>query len=258
MRYLIFFLYPWGLILQVVALVHFIRRRPDGYWLWVIFLGGGLGSLVYLVMEAAPDAKLLGGSFKIFHNRKRLQQLEWLVSENPAPANYEELGDLYYEEKNFARARECFDRAISARTDSPDPFYRRALCAVRVNDYAAAVPDLERVARADAKYDFYRAPALLAECYARVGQTEKADALFEQVTLASTLTQAQYNYAVFLANQGRFDKARQLANRALARGSAMPRFQRREEREWLHRTAALLKNLPRSAGTASVKGAAES
>jgi hypothetical protein len=25
--------YPWGFLVQIVALVHFARRRPEGYWL---------------------------------------------------------------------------------------------------------------------------------------------------------------------------------------------------------------------------------
>jgi hypothetical protein len=30
------FLYPWGAILQVFALVHFFRRRPDNFWFFII------------------------------------------------------------------------------------------------------------------------------------------------------------------------------------------------------------------------------
>ena len=36
--------YPWGIILQGLAIFHFIRRRPDTYWLWIILFGGGLGA----------------------------------------------------------------------------------------------------------------------------------------------------------------------------------------------------------------------
>jgi hypothetical protein len=25
--------YPWSLLLQVAAIIHFIRRRPDTYWI---------------------------------------------------------------------------------------------------------------------------------------------------------------------------------------------------------------------------------
>jgi hypothetical protein len=37
--------YPYGIVLQAIALLHFARRRPDMYWLWIILIGGGLGDL---------------------------------------------------------------------------------------------------------------------------------------------------------------------------------------------------------------------
>src|SRR2546427_5798137 len=51
--------YPWGIILQGLAIFHFIRRRPDTYWLWIILFGGGLGAAVYIVAEVLPDTGLL-------------------------------------------------------------------------------------------------------------------------------------------------------------------------------------------------------
>ncbi len=43
------FLYPWGLILQGLAVIHFIRRRPDTYWIYVILFLGPIGAMVYLL-----------------------------------------------------------------------------------------------------------------------------------------------------------------------------------------------------------------
>src|SRR5215470_9626939 len=94
---------PWGIILQILALIHFIRRRPDTYWLFIIVFLGPLGALVYIGMEVIPDLGLLRQSFDAFPRKKRIRQLEALVLENPAAGNYEELGDLYIEERNFVR-----------------------------------------------------------------------------------------------------------------------------------------------------------
>jgi tetratricopeptide (TPR) repeat protein len=117
----------YGFFLQIIAIVHFIRRRPDGFWLWIIIFGGGLGALVYIAAEVIPDLGLLRGTFRAFPRRQRIHELQAMVRDNPSAGNYEELGGLYLDNGDYARARECFDRAISARTDSPDPFYRRAL-----------------------------------------------------------------------------------------------------------------------------------
>jgi hypothetical protein len=127
--------YSFGIIFVAIAVVHFIRRRPNFYWLWIILMGGGLGALIYIAVEVVPDLGLLRHSFQIFSHRKRVRQLEMIVLDNPSAGNYEELADLYLEKKEFAKAKECYDRAISSRTDSPDPFYRRALCEMELKRF---------------------------------------------------------------------------------------------------------------------------
>jgi hypothetical protein len=238
-----FLFYPWGLILQALAIVHFIRRRPDGYWLWVILLLGPLGALVYIVVEVIPDAGLLKQSFKVFPRRKRIHELEAAVLDNPSAGNYEELGELYSEEGEYARARQCYDKSISARTDSPDPFYRRGIAEVALGDFPAAVTDLERVVSKDPQYDFHRGIGLLAHAYANTGQSEKAENLFQQAVKISTLSETYFNYAMFLASQGRNAEAREWAEKILAKKPTMPGYLRRRERPWFRKANGLLKRL---------------
>ena len=69
-------IYSWGIILQALAILHFIRRRPDTYWIFIIIFGGGIGALVYLVVEALPDVNLVRGTFKAFPRRRRIRELE--------------------------------------------------------------------------------------------------------------------------------------------------------------------------------------
>lgn len=238
------FIFSWGIILQALAIIHFIRRRPDTYWLFIIIFLGGIGALVYLLVEAIPDFGLLRQSFKVFPRRKRIRELEAAVLDNPSAGNYEELADLYMEDGKFAQARECYNRSISSRTDSPDPFYRRGVCEVELNDFPAALQDLERVYSKDPGYDFHRAAGLLAHVYAKTGQPEKADALFLKATQISTLSETYYNYAQFLAAQNRPGEAREWTQRILAKKPTMPGYLKRRERPWFRRANALLKRLP--------------
>lgn len=229
---------------MVTAIIHFIRRRPDTYWLWVILFLGPLGALIYIVAEVLPDAQLFGGvTFRGFSRRRRISELQAMVAENPSAGNYEELGQLYLDEGKFARAKECFDRSISSRADSPDPFYRRGICSIELGDFQAAVTDLERVVAREPEYDFSRAPALLAHAYAKTGQNEKADAFFRKALQTSTLTESQVNYAEFLRSQGRKGEAKELLQRVMSKKRTMPGFQRRRDRPWFWRASALLKTL---------------
>jgi hypothetical protein len=233
----------WGIILQAVAIIHFIRRRPDAFWLWIILIGGWLGALVYIAVEAIPDAGLLRQSFKVFPRRRRIRELESAILDNPSAGNYEELGELYLSEGKFDRARQAYDKAISSRSDSVDPFYRRGIAEVRLQDFSAAVPDLERVISADPQYDFYGAMGLLAHAYANTSQPDKADALFREATKTSTSSETYYNYALFLASQQRNAEAREWAKRILAKKVNMPGYLRRRERPWFRKANVLLMRL---------------
>ena len=144
---LLFFLGGWGFVLQAIAIVHFIRRRPDTYWLFIILFLGWVGALIYIVAEVIPDAGLLRTSFQMFPRRRRIHALERAILDNPSAGNYEELGLLYLDNGDYARARASYDKAIASRTDSVDAFYRRGVAEVELGDFAAAVPDLERAVR---------------------------------------------------------------------------------------------------------------
>jgi hypothetical protein len=233
----------WSIALQIVAIVHFIRRRPNFYWLWVILFMSWLGALVYIAVEVIPDAGLLRDSFQVFPRRRRIGELERIILDNPAAGNYEELGLLYLDDRNFAKARACYDKAISSRTDHADPFYRRGITEIELGVFAAAVPDLERVVTSDPNYDFHRAKGLLAWAYAQTRQNEKADALFREATRISTISETYYNYALFLQSQGRVAEAREWAQKILDKKPTMPGYLRRRERPWFRKANALLMRL---------------
>ena len=237
--------FPWGVILQALAIVHFIRRRPDTIWLYVIIFLGPVGALAYLVMEVVPDLVLLRKSLDSFGRRKRIRLLEALVVHNPSFGNFEELGDLYLEEEKFARAREYYDKAVAARPDSIDALYGRGVAEIQLGDFAGAVRDLEPVVTHDPKHDLHRAIALLAHAYAKTGQPDKADALFQQAVAISTHSETYLNYATFLAAQQRPAEARQWAEAILAKKATMPRYLQRRQRPWFRGAKALLKRLPR-------------
>src|SRR5206468_3393058 len=120
--------YPWGFVLQIVALVHFFsRRRANFIWVWIIFIGGFVGAAAYLIVEVLSEADLLRTAFQRRALKARISAVEAQILDNPSVANLEELGELYWDEKDYTKAREAFDRAVQTRSDSPRTFYHRGL-----------------------------------------------------------------------------------------------------------------------------------
>ncbi|OLB31498.1 MAG: hypothetical protein DMG41_31685 [Acidobacteria bacterium] len=240
-------LFPsWGFLLQILAILHFLRRRPESYWFFIIFFGGFLGASVYILVEILPDLGLLRDTMQGFGRRSRIQKVETDILDNPSAANYEELGELYKDQGQYGKGREAFTNAIAARSDSIYTFYSRALCSLAMNDFAAAIPDLERVVAADRKFDYYRAAGLLADAYARTGDLQRAEPLFAEATQISTTPETLYNYASFLKTANRRDEAREWAQKILAKTRTLPRYMQRRERPWFRKGKALLKELTSS------------
>src|SRR5258705_1550882 len=150
-------IYPWGFVVQGVALWHFVKRRPEGYWLWIIIFGGVLGAGAYVIVEMIPDLGLLRGTFQGFGRRSRIQNLEIQILDNPSAGNLEELAELYFEQKKYAKARELLNRAIFARNDSPHAFYLRAKAALGMGDFSAGVPDPWDAGGEGATFTYYLA-----------------------------------------------------------------------------------------------------
>ena len=232
----------FGLLLMGLAILHFSRKRPDTFWLYIILFLGPLGALVYLLVEAAPE---LGdpGAFSFVHRTSRIRELRAAISDNPSPGNYEELGQLYLDSGRYREARDAYNRSITKRTDSPDPFYRRALAEIALGDLAAARPDLEFVVNKDSGYDFQRAAGLLAYVYGKTGETERAQQLYEAVLRVSTLTETQLHFAEFLAAQGQKAQARELLQKIMAKRANMPGFLRRRERPLFRQARLMLATL---------------
>src|SRR5215212_9985109 len=211
--------FGFGLILQIAAIIHWSRRRPATYWLWIIIMFGGLGALAYFLVEG--DFREVTHTFKGPGRRKRIRTLQVLVIDNPSAGNYEELGELLLEERRWREAKDAYDRALAVRTDSIDPFYRRAIAESELGDADGAIRDLEHVVRVDPKYGYWHAYCLYARSLAKSGRTNDAMEAFEKLAEKSTGSETLYESANFFAENGRAGEARELAQRLVARAVTM-------------------------------------
>ena len=103
-------MFGYGFVFQVAAVIHWSRKRPEAFWLWIIIIGGIIGALAYFLIEGLPDLSNLQRTLRGPARRKRIQVLRALVMQNPSAGNYEELGELLLDDKRYREAREAFDR----------------------------------------------------------------------------------------------------------------------------------------------------
>ena len=153
------------------------------------------------------------------------------------------MAELYFEKKEFSKARELLNRAIATRSDSPHAFYLRAKSALGMGDYVGAISDLEMVVRKDAKFDYHRATGLLGDAYARTGNLERAAFYFAPAVQFSTTPETLYNYANYLRLAGNQEEAKEWTKKLAAKKRTLPRYMQRVERPWFRKGKALEKEL---------------
>ncbi len=234
---------PWYLsaLLQALMLVHFFRRRPEGYWFFVIVFLGPVGALVYFVMEVAPDLRMKPPWLARMERRRRRRWLEHLTGEAPSQEALQELGEIYAAEKEHARAVELFTRALKRDPESREALHGRGKSLVELGEIERAIADLEPVARAEPKYHFYDAYLTLAECYERAGREAEARAAYEDILGRTSVSRAYYNYGRLLDRLGEREKAREMMRQILGKKPLLPRYLRRQERPWFRKAEAFLK-----------------
>src|SRR6185436_2552406 len=237
------YLFPWGYLLQGIALIHAIRRRADTYWYFIILMGGLIGAVAYIVIEMVPDLGLARKALSGMGRKSRIRQVEAAILDNPSAANYEELGDLLFEEGQFAESRSAYDKSIQTRNDSIHAIYRRGRCAIELGEFEKGTPDLEHVIQADQKYDSWRAAGLLAHAYANTGHPEEAEEWFVEATRLSTTSETFFNYACFLKTRNRNKEAIEWAQKIVNKQRTRPRYLKRLELPWVRKASALVKEL---------------
>jgi len=159
---------------------------------------------------------------------------------------------LNLEEKKYEKARDAFTKAIGAygarkasgsSSDMLHVFYGRGKSLLAMGDHLTAIPDLERVAGADLKFDYYRAAGLLADAYARTGDLARAEQWFAPATQFSTTPETLCNYAWFLNAQGKKEEAKEWLDKLMAKKRTLPGYMQRVERPWFRKGKALRKEL---------------
>ena len=221
--------------------IHFFRKRPEGYWFFVIVFLGPIGALAYFVMEVVPDLRVKPPWLARMERRRRRACLEHVVAESPALEHLQELGEICALEGEHERAIELFTRALKRDPDLREARHGRAKSRVALGQIDGAIEDLEPLVRAEPKYHFWDSYLTLAECYERAGRTDAARGAYQDILGRTTVSRAYYGYGLLLNRLGEREPAREMMRQILAKKPTLPRYLRRQERPWFRKAEAFLK-----------------
>jgi tetratricopeptide (TPR) repeat protein len=228
-------------VFQLWMLVDAIRREE---WLWavLIFIFPGLTALWYffMVYRAAPSATL-GFELPGAGSRKRIKELEVLIHNLDKPHHYLELGDIYFQKGNLAKAEECYRASLQRDPQDIDARSHMGQCLLRQKKAEEASALLYQVCVDNPKHDYGYSLMAYAETLQMLGDTESAINVWKQVLEEHNYARARVQLGeLYLAAKKR-DLAEAELQAAVNDDRHAPAFQRKRDCVWIRRARSLVR-----------------
>jgi len=230
------------ILFKVYFCVHVLRTGRDRYWLWIIILFPGIGSLIYFIAEYIPDLK---GNYKVqkfgtgvakkVNPTKQVRYLEDQAELTPSVKNKKLLADEYV---NLGR----FDKAISLYEECMQGIYEKdismleGLCCAYFfkKDLTNAKKYLTQLLeiRPNKKKDEF--DLLYARTLGELGDVAGALKLYPDIVKSFSGEEALCRHALLLKDEGRVEEANELFDTVLKNARLSPKFYVKAQKQWIN------------------------
>jgi len=237
-----------GFIPQIIALIHFFRNRPEGYWFWIILFFGPLGAVIYffaVVFSGTPGS--VEDKFRASMKEKRKATLlqNKINAGEALPYDYSELGEILFKMKKYSLAIEALTEAVKKTPTDLEARFYLGLSLEQLTRFEEAGRQLEPLIMKDSKFKFGEAMLALARCYRGAGEIQAATGAFKKVLSQNNFAEARYSLAELLLQLDKNDEAKEHLQRIITESKTtdLPKHVRRVEKKWVKKARTLFDTL---------------
>lgn len=245
----------FGIGLHILAAIffgiHAVRTQQPLYWLFILFLFPGLGSLVYGIAIWLPEMRSHRGVRRAGAKVKQLldpgRELREATEANevsPSVGNQLRLGEALLEAGRPGEAVTHYQLALQGLyAGDPDIQSRLAKALLESGRAADARDLLDRVIKEHPNFKSPPAHLVYARAVAACNDRDKAIEEFDVLAKYYPGLEARARFAALLLEWGDKERAQRLAAESLRDSQRLPAHTRSNEREWI----ALLQKVDRGA-----------
>jgi tetratricopeptide (TPR) repeat protein len=220
-------------------LIDAFRRRE---WIWVVFMFlFPLTPLFYffMVYRAAPSATQ-GFELPGAARRHRIRELQNLIHNLDKPHHYLELGDIYFQKGNLAKAEENYRASLARDPNDIDARAHMGQCLLRQKKPQEAAQLLHQVCSENPKHDYGYSLMGYAEALAALGQTDNAIIVWKQVLEDHNYARARVQLGELFLTKSEHELANRQFREVINDDRHAPSFQRRRDRVWVWKAKRLV------------------
>ncbi len=232
--------------LQVICVIHCIRRSNPGYWLWLIILLPFVGCIAYLFTEIFTKRDLQNvqsGMGDVLFPSGKIKRLESNLRFSDTFNNRIALADAYLHAGMHDRAIELYESSLQGNfTENEYVFSQLILAHFHKKNYEKIIPLGKKLSGSP---QFTRSRTHLFYALSLQFRGHHEDAEIEYLKMKSKFAnyEARYHYAKLLLHTNRHDEAHQLLSDIVNEASHLNYRERRDNRQWFQQSKIELEKI---------------
>ena len=226
-----------------------MRTGRDQYWLWIVLMFPGIGSVVYIVLNILPE--IFGGKTarnvakaarETLDPHREYREAKQACEDTPTVRNQSRLAAAAMVMGHFAEA-EALYRTAAQGVHAEDPVLLLGLAnaLLELKQPADALAVLEKLGQDEAHGRTPSAALSLGRAYEALGRLAEADDAYQWAADRMPGYEALGRYAGFMARHGRADEARAMVADMDRRMEKLKGNFRKEAQMWRDHAAASLR-----------------
>lgn len=228
-------------LVAVLCAIHALKTGRQMYWLFILFMFPGLGSIVYIVVELLPgmtdsrQARAAGSAArKALDPGRELREARHQLEISRTPGNLRRVGDAYLGMNRPSDALPLLQEAASGILSEDEGLLTaKARAEFECGLYDDAIRTLETLKEAHPRTSMPQAHLLYARTFEEAGRHDEALEQYENVAGYFPGAEARARWALLLEKQGREEDAADRWQEILSAARIAPKFARKAQREWI-------------------------
>ena len=240
------YFYFISIILQVICVIHCLRKGNESRWIWLIVFLPYIGCVAYLFTEIINRNRLQdiqSGAGTLLNPGGNVRKLEKQLAFSDTFHNRIALADAYLAKGRNQDAIRLYETSLTGVFDENEHVIQQLIIAyAKVERYAEILPLAKRICNLP---QFMRSPAHMQYAIAleKTGQKELAEKEFQKMHSRYAHFGTRYHYGLFLIRDQRPAEARRVMNEIIEESGHLSAREKRYYREWFLKTKERLKNL---------------
>jgi hypothetical protein len=230
-----------SVIVQIGLILHVVRTGRPMYWIFIILMAPGIGSLAYAIVELLPGLSSSGQGRRALRGiRKTLDpggDLRQRQREHKLSGSVDAMRHLageLMENGQYAEAIEHYEKSLTGLYEhDPDLLLGLATARFRNEEFEKARDALDLLIEHNPDFKSQDGHLLYARSVAACGEEEKALDEYKAVSAYYAGAEARLQFGLFLEDRG--DQAAALTEfqEIIANAELAPRHYRKTQSDWI-------------------------